>query len=140
MAGRKRSSATLLLLSFCFGCSPVRTAPHPLAPLTADEIAEAAKVIKDSILPRCLWFDEHDIDESKSQVLVRKAQPSFRELQLVPWIGTVSELRVRLPAAKIERLIVGVDSRRARRRLQSELPREVYDASTTGIEIGRAHV
>jgi hypothetical protein len=91
------------------------------------------KLVKESILPRCLWFDEHDVDESKSQVLVRKAQPSFRELQLVPWIGTVSELRVRLPAAKIERLIVGVDSRRARRRLQSELPREVYDASTTGI-------
>jgi len=35
--------------------------------------------------------------------------------------------------ARIERLIVAVDSRRARRSLQKELPREVFDASTTGI-------
>lgn len=91
------------------------------------------KVVKDSILPRCLWFDGDDVDQPKSEVLVRKAAPAFRELELLPWNGTVSELRVRLPGAKIERLIVGVDSRRARRRLQSELPREVYDASTTGI-------
>lgn len=91
------------------------------------------KVVKDSILPRCLWFDLGDVDEPKAEVLVRKAAPAFRDLELIPWRGTVSELRVTRPGAKIERLIVGVDSRRARRRLQSELPREVYDASTTGI-------
>ncbi|HZT01900.1 MAG TPA: ThiF family adenylyltransferase [Steroidobacteraceae bacterium] len=91
------------------------------------------KVVKDSILPRCLWFDLSDIEEPKAEVLVRKAAPTFRDLTLIPWKGTVSELRVTLPGSKIERLIVGVDSRRARRRLQSELPREVYDASTTGI-------
>ena len=91
------------------------------------------KVVKDSILPRCLWFDLGDVDEPKAHVLVRKAAPAFRGLELIPWKGTVSELRVTRPGAKIERLIVGVDSRRARRRLQSDLPREVYDASTTGI-------
>ena len=91
------------------------------------------KVVKASILPRCLWFDEGDVDEQKAEVLVRKAAPAFPQLELQPWKGTVSELRVRLPGAKIERLVVGVDSRRARRRLQSDLPREVYDASTTGI-------
>ncbi len=91
------------------------------------------KDVKDSILPRCLWFDMGDVDKSKAEVLARKAAPAFRALELIPHKGTVSELRVRLPGAKIERLIVGVDSRRARRRLQSELPREVYDASTTGI-------
>jgi hypothetical protein len=91
------------------------------------------KVVKDSIIPRCLWFDLGDVDQPKAEILVRKAGPAFQTLELVPWEGTVSELRVRLPGAKIERLIVGVDSRRARRRLQSELPREVYDASTTGI-------
>lgn len=91
------------------------------------------KVVKDSILPRCLWFDLRDVDDPKADVLVRKAAPALRGLELIPWKGTLSELRVTRPGAKIERLIVGVDSRRARRRLQSELPREVYDASTTGI-------
>lgn len=35
--------------------------------------------------------------------------------------------------AWLKRLIVGVDSPRARRNLQTEVPGEVYDASTTGI-------
>jgi hypothetical protein len=34
----------------------------------------------------------------------------------------------------LQKLIVGVDSRRARRNLQSEIPGEVFDASTTGID------
>jgi hypothetical protein len=104
-------------------CFPVRGRLHVADP----------KAVKDSVLPRCLWFDDGDLDQPKAEVLARKATPYFPELSIVPWKGTVSELRVQLRDSKIQRLIVGVDSRRARRRLQSELPREVFDASTTGI-------
>jgi primary-amine oxidase len=84
MPGRKRSSATLLLLSFCFGCSPVRTAPHPLAPLTADEIAEAAKVIKDSKqLPATARFSQIALDEPAKELVLRNAPTQRRALAVI---------------------------------------------------------
>ncbi len=84
MAGRKRSSATLLLLSFCFGCSPVRTAPHPLTPLTADEITEAAKLIKDSKqLPASARFSQIALDEPAKGLVLRDAATQRRALAVI---------------------------------------------------------
>ncbi len=84
MAGRKRSSATLLLLSFCFGCSPVRTAPHPLTPLTADEITEAAKLIKDSeATPRSARFSQIALDEPAKELVLRDAATQRRALAVI---------------------------------------------------------
>jgi hypothetical protein len=83
---------------------------------------------------RCLWFDEGDVSHPKAERLVLHAQRRLPRLKLVPRIMAVRELPERSDGAWLERLIVGADSRRARRRLQEELPREVFDASTTGIE------
>lgn len=93
------------------------------------------KKVAPGILNRCLWFGSDDIGYSKSERLSLRAQAIFPHLHLVPHEMTVSEfVRDRLDQHRIERLIVSVDSRRARRSLQTEFPREVYDASTTGIE------
>lgn len=93
------------------------------------------KKVAPGILNRCLWFETDDLGHPKSGRLSLRAQPYFPRLRLVSHPMTVSEfVRDRLDQHRIERLIVSVDSRRARRSLQTEFPREVYDASTTGIE------
>jgi len=90
-------------------------------------------VVSHGNLNRCMWFDESDIDCLKADRLVERAQPHFADL-------TLDSLPDRLQAHKspndpcwLRRLIVAVDSRRARRGLQTELPGEVFDASTTDI-------
>ena len=85
-------------------------------------------------LNRCVWFTEADVDALKAERLAELAQPYFPRLKLVPHAVTLQKV----PAAKgggpwLKRLIVGVDSRRARRSLQTEIPGEVYDASTTDV-------
>lgn len=93
------------------------------------------KKVAPGILNRCLWFRTDDLGHPKSERLSSHAQAYFPHLHLIPHVMTVSELvRDRLEQHRIERLIVSVDSRRTRRSLQTEFPREVYDASTTGIE------
>lgn len=91
------------------------------------------KKVNDGILQRCLWFDTDDVNNDKAVALVGKAQPHFPNLRLTPFVGTVADYR-ECHGGEFSRLIIGVDSRRARRILQSELPGEVFDASTTGIE------
>lgn len=85
-------------------------------------------------LGRCLWFEEADIGRSKAEALVSRAQPSMPNVKLVPRVGRLQTLPERSAGRWLKRLVVAVDSRRARRRLQEELPGEVLDASTTGIE------
>lgn len=85
-------------------------------------------------LNRCLWFTSSDVGGHKAERLVSSAQPFFPQLRLIPHTVPLQDV----PAARgggpwLKRLIVGVDSRRARRNLQLEIPGEVFDASTTGI-------
>jgi E1 N-terminal domain/ThiF family len=90
--------------------------------------------VSDGNLNRCIWFTQDDVGKNKAERLAALARPSFSQLRLFP-----HECRLQhVPAAKngpswLQRLVVAVDSRKARRGLQSEIPREVYDASTTDI-------
>ena len=86
-------------------------------------------------LNRCVFFASDDIEKLKVDILVLRAQPLLKNVELIP-IPTVLG---NVPAAKsggdwLKKLVVAVDSRRARRNLQNEIPGEVFDASTTGIE------
>jgi E1 ligase-like protein/ThiF family protein len=83
-------------------------------------------------LQRQIWFDEDDIGDPKSSTLCGKAQPFLPGCQLKPESVRLQDLPNR-SGAWLKRLIVAVDSRRARRELQNELPAEVFDASTTDI-------
>lgn len=82
-------------------------------------------------LNRQVWFEQEDIDKPKAERLVARAQPFLTRLELVPRQCRLQDLRADGPWLK--RLIVAVDSRRARRALQTEFPGEVFDASTTDI-------
>jgi hypothetical protein len=84
-------------------------------------------------LNRCDFFEECDVGLKKAQVLSEKAQEFFPKLMLIPNPIRLDDAAKSVTTGRIDRLIVTVDSRRARRHLQLELPLEVYDASTTGI-------
>ena len=84
MPSRRRSSAPLLLISFVFGCGPVKTAPHPLAPLTAEEIVEAAQIVKNSRqLPATVHFAQLALDEPAKELVLRNAPTPRRALAIV---------------------------------------------------------
>jgi hypothetical protein len=85
-------------------------------------------------LGRCLWFHEEDVGRGKAEALAARAQPRMPSVTLVPRAARVQDLPERSAGPWLRRLVVAVDSRRARRQLQEELPGEVFDASTTGIE------
>ncbi len=84
-------------------------------------------------LNRQVWFQEADIGAGKAAQLARHAQPFFPHLTLVPRPDRLQALQERSNGPWLPRLIVAVDSRRARRALQTEFPGEVFDASTTDI-------
>jgi hypothetical protein len=84
-------------------------------------------------LNRQIWFHREDVGERKVDRLVAHAQRHFPRLKLVPRRTRVQDLRERGEGAWLKKLIVAVDSRRARRALQNEFPGEVFDASTTDI-------
>jgi hypothetical protein len=91
-------------------------------------------IVKAGNLNRQLWFLEDDITLPKTERLAARAQPSFRNLRLIPRVGRLQDLPEKKTNPRwLRRLIVGVDSRLVRRSLQSEMPREVFDASTTDI-------
>lgn len=85
-------------------------------------------------LNRQVWFGEGDVEKPKAKRLALHAQPYFPSLTLESHKSELQDLKSHADPRWLKRLIVGVDSRRVRRHLQGELPREVYDASTTGIE------
>lgn len=89
-------------------------------------------VVSSGNLQRQVWFDEDDIDDPKSPTLCQKAQPHIPGCELKPVPVRLQDIPSR-SGAWLRRLIVAVDSRRARRELQNELPAEVFDASTTDI-------
>ena len=78
-----------------------------------------------------MFFNQDDIGFQKSERLAQSAQPFFEQLELVAHNTVLSEVSERSEGSWLKRLIVAVDSRRARRRLQAENPGEVFDASTT---------
>lgn len=90
--------------------------------------------VSDGNLQRQIWFDAEDIGKSKAERLCAKAQPHFPECRLLAVQCRLQEHPDRHDGPWLRRLIVAVDSRRARRSLQNELPGEVFDASTTGSE------
>lgn len=84
-------------------------------------------------LNRQIWFEQGDIGRAKVDQLKARAQPLFPNLEIVPRYGRLQDLPERTDGPWLRRLIVAVDSRRARRELQNEFPGEVFDASTTDI-------
>ncbi len=91
------------------------------------------KRVRDGNLNRCAFFELSDIGTDKAPCLCRVAQPFFKNLDLVPHVKRLDAVEGRSSGPWLERLIVAVDSRRVRRNLQTEIPREVYDASTTDV-------
>jgi hypothetical protein len=87
----------------------------------------------DGNLNRCWWFDLADLGEPKAERLVLRAQRAMTQLRLIPHVATLHDAIRTTGDKPMETLIVGVDSRRARRSLQNEMPHRVFDASTSGI-------
>jgi hypothetical protein len=90
-------------------------------------------VVDPGNLNRQVWFGSDDIGEKKVERLALKAQSSFPRLELIPRPWRLQDLPEKSDGPWLRRLIVAVDSRRARRQLQNEFPGEVFDASTTDI-------
>lgn len=84
-------------------------------------------------LNRQVWFQESDIEAGKAERLAHHAQPFFPHLTLVPRRSRLQALEECSSGPWLPRMIVAVDSRRARRALQNEFPGEVFDASTSDI-------
>ena len=84
-------------------------------------------------LNRQIWFQNGDIGKPKANKIVKRAQGHFSQLELVPNRCRLQDLPEKSSGSWLRRLIVSVDSRRARRELQNELPGEVFDSSTTDI-------
>ncbi len=90
-------------------------------------------IVSSGNLNRQIWFDPEDIGKAKVDQLKAKAQPLFPNLELTPRRSRLQNLPEKTDGPWLRRLIVAVDSRRARRELQNEFPGEVFDASTTDI-------
>lgn len=91
-------------------------------------------VVTDGNLNRCVWFTDGDRTHHKTDRLCEAAAPFFPNLRLMPEAMTIQQLGKKQGQNNwLRRLIVGVDSRRARRRLQTEIPGEAFDASTTDV-------
>ncbi len=90
-------------------------------------------VVSSGNLNRQIWFESRDVGQGKADRLASLAQPHLPQLRLVPRPMRLQDLPERSEGPWLERLIVAVDSRRARRALQNEFPGEVFDASTTDI-------
>jgi molybdopterin/thiamine biosynthesis adenylyltransferase len=95
-------------------------------------------VCEDGNLNRTILFSNADVGKPKAVAAAERASELGLGAQLLPHPGRLQELAVCGPW--LERLVSTVDSRRARRLLQEELPREVYDASTSGIAEVVLHV
>jgi hypothetical protein len=90
--------------------------------------------VKAGNLNRQFWYGVEDIGGRKAKRLASLAQSSFSQLALIPRVAQLQDLPEKRGDPRwLRRLIVAVDSRVARRTLQSELPGEVLDASTTDI-------
>jgi molybdopterin/thiamine biosynthesis adenylyltransferase len=91
------------------------------------------KNVSGGIINRCLWFDDDDIGKPKAEVLALKASRAFKRVDFTQFEGTLQQMRSQLKG-EFDSVLVGVDSRATRRQIQEEMPPEVFDASTTGVE------
>lgn len=89
--------------------------------------------VGDGNIQRCLFFDEQHLNQPKAEILSAAVTKILPKLKAFPRNVRIQDLPERKGGPWLKRLIVGVDSPRARRSLQSEIPGEVFDASTTGI-------
>lgn len=87
------------------------------------------KDVRDGNLNRCLFFGESDKNLPKAERLSENA--NLPDLKLIPHVGEFSQLLKE--KGRIATIFSTVDSRRVRRSLQTSLPIEVFDASTTDI-------
>ncbi|WP_158237643.1 ThiF family adenylyltransferase [Bradyrhizobium forestalis] len=90
-------------------------------------------VVSPGNLNRQIWFAKDDIGLSKAERLSSLAQNEFPGLKLTPRTHRLQDLPEKSDGPWLRRLLVAVDSRRARRKIQMEFPGEVFDASTTDI-------
>jgi len=90
-------------------------------------------LVGDGNLNRQILFGLADIGLSKAERLAIHAARLVPNLHLRPQTVRLQELDDRTDGPWLRRLIVAVDSRRARRALQREMPGEVFDASTTDV-------
>jgi hypothetical protein len=88
--------------------------------------------VSDGNLQHCIFFTQEDINAPKAERLCRAAREFLPMVRMIPHNSRLQDLPDRT-GAWLKRLIVGVDSPRARRKLQSEIPGAVFDASTTGV-------
>jgi hypothetical protein len=85
-------------------------------------------------LQRCVFFTDDDILRPKVEQLCSRIKDALPGVQAIPHKMRLQDVPARKSRPSwLKRLIVGVDSPRARRSLQSEIPGEVFDASTTEI-------
>lgn len=89
--------------------------------------------VSDGNLQRNIISGNGDIGEYKVDVLAKYLAGSQPRLKVVPKPER-TETAFKDPDLRLRRLISAVDSPRARRRLQGWCPREVFDASTSGIQ------
>jgi len=91
-------------------------------------------VVSPGNLNRCVLFKGTDVGQLKAETLAREARKILPNLTLRSEPVELSKVRERSGRQWLRQLIIAVDSRRTRRRLQREIPGEVYDASTTGVQ------
>lgn len=101
-------------------------------PLNGRLIIVDPKKVSSGNLNRCLFFSSEDVDRNyKAEVLSSKFKRPGLEVEA--YVGNFNTFRKAKPDHKVRMVITTVDSRRARRSIQNELPAEVLDASTTDI-------
>lgn len=88
--------------------------------------------VSDGNLQRCVMFGPSDVGKKKAEQLVAAARRTSSLVECEPRPFRLQDLPERKAGAWLKRLVVAVDSPRARRSLQNEFPGEVFDASTTG--------
>ena len=91
-------------------------------------------VVSEGNLQRCLFFGEPHIGFNKCDCLRDLISARLPLVTIRSHKARLQNVEFRKSGAWLKRLVVAVDSPRARRALQGEIPGEVFDASTTGIE------
>lgn len=86
-------------------------------------------------LNRCFFYEGEDVDKPKAERLAARAV--LGNTLLEPFVGTFRDLL--LKRGRIRRVFVTVDSRPARRSIQTDMPLEIFDASTTDVTAVVAH-
>jgi molybdopterin/thiamine biosynthesis adenylyltransferase len=90
--------------------------------------------VGDGNLQRCLFFTQVDIGKPKADTLAQTTKQLVPHVTMLPQCCRLQDVTQKTKGPWLKRLVVGVDSPRARRSLQNEMPCEVFDASTTGAE------